>query len=364
MQTVGIAAPGHQTTGKGIDDHHALVVHDVVHVPLHDTVRTDRLVDVVGDFGVFLIGKIFNTEESLRLFGACRRQNGVVRFFVHDVIGVHVVVAFLVVHFLDDVFPELAGKSVRTVIQVGRFLTGARYDQRSSGFVNQNGVHLVHDSKVVSTLNHVVLVDHHVVPQIVKAELVVGSVGDICRIRRFFLLRRQSVHHKTGRQSHKLIDPSHFLAVTACQVVVDRHHVYALSGECVEIRRHGCHQRFSFTGFHFGNPPLMQDDTADDLDPERAFSEHTLIRFPDGGKGVCHNIVQRFPVFQSLAEKFGGTGKLLVCHFFIFRRKRLDIVHVFLQFAKLSVTVCAENLFDKSHYRPPTSYISFIIQHF
>ena len=55
-------------------------------------------------------------------------------------------------------------------------------NQRSTGIVNQHRVHLVYNGIVVLTLHEVCGTDGHVVSQVIKAELIVGSEGDVCQI--------------------------------------------------------------------------------------------------------------------------------------------------------------------------------------
>ena len=58
----------------------------------------------------------------------------------------------------------------------------AGYDKRGAGLIDQYGVHLVHYGVVKLPLHHLGFVDHHVVPEVVKAELVVGAVGDVAGV--------------------------------------------------------------------------------------------------------------------------------------------------------------------------------------
>ena len=65
------------------------------------------------------------------------------------------------------------------LVELGGLVALAGDDQGGAGLVDEDGVHLVHDGEGVAPLDHVLLVDGHVVPQVVKAELVVGAVGDV-----------------------------------------------------------------------------------------------------------------------------------------------------------------------------------------
>jgi hypothetical protein len=71
-------------------------------------------------------------------------------------------------------------------------------DQRRAGLVDQDGVHLVDDGVVEAALHALAQLIHHVVAQVVEAELVVGAVGDVRRVGRLLLvvghLRQVAAH--------------------------------------------------------------------------------------------------------------------------------------------------------------------------
>ena len=74
-------------------------------------------------------------------------------------------------------WPCTAAVSYTHLVQIGAFIALAADDERRAGFVDEDGVHLVHNGKVEAALDLVLFIDDHVVPQVVKAELVVGAVG-------------------------------------------------------------------------------------------------------------------------------------------------------------------------------------------
>ena len=74
------------------------------------------------------------------------------------------------------------------------------------------------------------LVDGHVVPQVVEAELVVGAVGDVGGIGGLALGRADhAVDDQAHRQAQEAVDLAHPLAVALGQVVVDGDDVDALA---------------------------------------------------------------------------------------------------------------------------------------
>ena len=141
-------------------------------------------------------------------------------------------------------------------------------DQRRPGLVDENGVYLVHDGEHVLPLNLVFLIGDHIVPQVVEAQLVVGAVGDVGVIGFFPFLIVQIVDDQAYGQPQKTVQLAHPLRVAPGQIIVHRDDVNALPGQAVEVRRQGGHQGFAFTGFHFGDPALVEHDAADDLHRE------------------------------------------------------------------------------------------------
>ena len=74
---------------------------------------------------------------------------------------------------------EPAGDAGEVVVGLGRALARARDDERRPRLVDEDGVHLVDDAVVVAALHLLVEAEHHVVAQVVEAELGVGAVGDV-----------------------------------------------------------------------------------------------------------------------------------------------------------------------------------------
>ena len=62
------------------------------------------------------------------------------------------------------------------------------------------------------------------------------------------------------------IERSHPLGVTLGEVVIDRHNVHSLAGQCVKEHRKGRHKGLALTGRHLRDLALMQHDTTDQLD--------------------------------------------------------------------------------------------------
>ena len=140
-------------------------------------------------------------------------------------------------------------------------------DKRRTGIIDQHGIDLVDDGVVMfRTLHHVLRVTRHVVTQVVEAELVVGTVGDVgvvcgaafCRVRLVLV-------DAVDSQTEEVVQRSHPLRVTLCQVIVDGHHMHATAREASQIHRQGSHEGLTFTCRHLSYLTLMQHYTANDL---------------------------------------------------------------------------------------------------
>ena len=58
MQTVGVTASRHDTSGKLIDDHNLIILYDVILITEHQIVRTQCQIDIVLDLKVLWIRKV------------------------------------------------------------------------------------------------------------------------------------------------------------------------------------------------------------------------------------------------------------------------------------------------------------------
>ena len=140
------------------------------------------------------------------------------------------------------------------------------YNQRRTGIVDQYGVDLVHDGVIVCTLHQILGIRCHIVAQVVETELVVRSERNVGQIGTTAgvavgLMLVDTVHTQTVEH----VERPHPLGVTLGQIVIDRHHMHAVSGQGIQEHRQGCHQCFTLSGRHLGNLALVQHDTTEKL---------------------------------------------------------------------------------------------------
>ena len=88
----------------------------------------------------------------------------------------------------------------------------------------------------------------------------------------------------------------------------------ALSGQRIQIRRQGRDQRFALAGLHLGDPSLVQNDAADDLDGKMLHPEHTPRSLAADGKRIGQDIVDRLAVVQALLQSICLGSQLLLRH--------------------------------------------------
>ena len=87
----------------------------------------------------------------------------------------------------------------------------------------------------MAALDHLLLVDGHVVAQVVEAHLIVGAVGDVGGVGGAALVGGKAVDYEADAKAEKAVDLAHPLAVALGEVVVHRDDVDALAREGVEV---------------------------------------------------------------------------------------------------------------------------------
>ena len=76
-------------------------------------------------------------------------------------------------------------------------------------------------------------INDHVVTKIVKAQLVVCHISNITVICFPALLRLHAVQYNTYRKPKELMNLSHPLSITLCQVIVNCYNMYTFSFQSI-----------------------------------------------------------------------------------------------------------------------------------
>ena len=187
MQAVRIPPSRHDTSSELIYDQDLIILYYVILIPEHKVIGTKSQIHIVLDLQVFCICQVFDLEEFLYLFHALLRQGHYFIFFIDDEItclrDLFSHKSCHLGHFAAG-FPalQLASDNICHFIQLGGFATLSRNNKRGPGFINKNRVHLVNNGIVKIPLYQLFLVDHHVITQVIKAQFIIGYVGNIAII--------------------------------------------------------------------------------------------------------------------------------------------------------------------------------------
>ena len=295
VEPVRPAPARHQPPGELVDDDHLAVLHDVVDVALEERVGLQRLRHVVERVDLARVVEIADAEEPLALGDAFLSQHRR---------------AVLLVDRVVDLLPELRDDAVDDEVLVGRLLGRARDDERRACLVDQDVVHLVDDGVLQLALDVLVQAELHVVAEVVEAELVVGSVGDVAAIGvapfdgaeveeavvlrdvRQVELEARVVDDRGHGEAEERVDRSHPLHVAAGEVVVDGDQVRALAAERVQVERERGDEGLPLARLHLGDAALVQHDPAEQLDVEVTEADGPPRRFADGGERLREDLLQ------------------------------------------------------------------------
>ena len=195
----------------------------------------------------------------------------------------------------------------------------------------------------MAALSEVFLICHHVVTEVVKAELVVCTVGDVAVVSRLLFSLCLIVDNETCGEAEELVDTSHFLLTHFCKVLVNGNDVNALACKGVEVRGENCNESFTLTCLHFCDSSLMEKDTAHELNSEGALAENSVCRLSDNRKGVGKDIVKSLSCAELIFEEGSHFLQLAVAHCLVFIPEGFDLVHYGGDLFYLLIAVCAEN---------------------
>ena len=105
-----------------------------------------------------------------------------------------------------------------------------------------------------ASLYQLLLVNDHVVSQIVKSKFIIRNISNITVICSLTFCIIITVQNNT-----------HPLSITFCQIIIDGNDVYTFSFQCIQICRKCGYQGLTFTGFHLRNTSLVQYHTTHKL---------------------------------------------------------------------------------------------------
>ncbi|MNC10300.1 hypothetical protein D3C75_579390 [compost metagenome] len=343
MQAVAVTAAHHEASGEFIYDDNLfrfvflIHLHDIIHIALHNGVGLQPLGYMVVNSDIGMVEEVLNVEIALRLGHPCFRQGDGFQLHIHVVILL---------------FPQGHDETVGCHIQIRRLGGLSGNNKRRPRFIHQNGVHFVHNGIIKGPLHHLLFIQNHIVPQVIKAELIVRTIGNITGISSLLVLMAHLCQVQAYCHTEEIIYFAHFVTAHGGQIIIDRYQVDAFAGQCIQIQRQSSCLGFTFTGFHFGNPPAVEHHTTDQLHIKVAFAQHPFGGFPDDSKSIGEDIVQLFPFSHPFLQHFGLRTQLLVGHGLIFRFKGVDDFHVPHHLLDFSLVGVAKNfLYESQHGR-------------
>ena len=249
MQTLGQSSPGHGATGVLIDQDHFPVLHNVLDIPVEQRMSAQAGIDVVQQIEIgsavevfTLFQQPFANHQLLDIFVAGFRQ------------------LYLTLLLVDGVMPRLTLRiqpqhgyhAVDAPIEFRAVFRCAGDNQRRARLIDQNGIHFVDNGKAQSSGHTLFQRKRHIVAQVIKTELVIRTVDNICVVSgAFFLWRLTRADHAEG-DTEEVVERPHPVGVAMGQVIIYRNQVDTITAERVEVGRQCCHQSLAFAGAHLG----------------------------------------------------------------------------------------------------------------
>ena len=175
VQAVRVAAIGHQSSGERVDDHHPPVLHDVVPLLLEQVQCAQGGLQVMQRLGVLRRVQVVDRQGLFSLVDPRICQGEALRLLVDLEIYVPL---------------EPADDCGKLAVLIDRLRGRSGDDQRRACLVDQYVVDLIDDREVERPLHLLIDGEDHIVAQVVEPELVVRPVGDVGRVRRLPLFRR------------------------------------------------------------------------------------------------------------------------------------------------------------------------------
>jgi hypothetical protein len=248
--------------------------------------------------------------------------------------------------------PSSVGAGER-VVGVGGLLGLAGDDERRSGLVDQDRVDLVDDRVPVAALHRLGKLHGHVVAQVVEAELGVRAVGDVAGIGGAAVGLLEVVGHlgldDANCHPERLVDRPHPLGVALCQVVVHGDELDVHAGERVQVEGQRRDERLALTGFHLGDPALVQHHAADQLDVEVAHAYGALGGLADARKGLGQKVVEVLALVEALAELLGLGAQGVVGERGDLVLEGVDLVDALMQPLEGATLARAQDLLEDAH---------------
>ena len=310
MKSVRITTSRHDTSGKFINDKNLIIFYYVILVFMHQVMCTECKDDIVLDLQVFRICQVLDIEEFLNLlhtllgkvynliFFIYYEVTGLDNFFAHD--GSHL--CHLMAGFTTF---QLLCKDITHFIELRGLTALSGNDQRCTCLIDQDRVDLIDDTVVQISLYQLFFIDDHVITKVIKSQFVISYISNIASVCCTALFRFHVVQYNTNSQSKELMNFTHPLSISFCQIVIDCYDVNAFTFQCIQICRKCRNKGLTFTGLHLCDTALMKDDTTDDLYTVMFHTENSFCTFTYDCESLRKKIIQCLSLIQTFLELSG-----------------------------------------------------------
>ncbi len=295
VQALRVAPAFEDPTGELVDDLDLAVGDQVVDVPVVERLGAQRLLQMVDEVDGGVVVHVLDAEDLLDPGHALLGGEDLALALVD-------LVVLVLAQPLDD--------PGEVAVPLGGVADATGDDQWGPGLVDEDRVDLVHDGVDVIALGQLLGRHGHVVAQVVEAELVVGSVGDVGFVGGTPLGRIVSGLDQTHRQAEEAVDAAHPVGVAAGQVIVHRDDVHTLAGQRIQVDRQGGDQSLALPSAHLGDHAAVEGARADHLHVVVTLTEHPLGGLTNHGVGLRFEHVEVLAVGEALAELHRLGGQL------------------------------------------------------
>jgi len=185
MKTFTVTPSRHQTPGKFINNHHLIVFHHVIDIPLEQNMCLEGLINMMQGFHLGWLKKIRNLQQFLN------SGNPLVAKYNRFSLLLDLIICFLVQPWYNF---------INQVIFIRTILCRSGNNQGSPGLINQDTIHLIDNGIIQFPLGIIIQLKFHIVTEVVKTKLIIGSIGNITAIGLLtFLIIQPMQNHPDGK---------------------------------------------------------------------------------------------------------------------------------------------------------------------
>ncbi len=150
------------------------------------------------------------------------------------------------------------------------------------------------------------------------------------------------MEYQPGCKPHEFINPAHLVASIAGKIFIHRDDMHTPAGQRVQVCRQYRNVGLPLSGFHLGNPALMQDYAAEQLNIKKPLAEHPHGSLASRGKGFGQKVIPRLAGGQPALENLGHPPQFGIAHGLVVRLEALNPVGRLSQLFYLPLAVCSE----------------------